>query len=443
LAILSTQTSVSAAAYSIDYLPEALLEKSRKWVERPGGAFSSFAAVGIKAWTYPPGLAVNNPAAAKQLEAEATQRLLTAVSFASPLVEIDELLVQQIHGSAASGLKYEFSDIPFDAQDSIITTLQAAWTGQATQTLNSGALRGSLNPIADQTEIVIFSTFSAPYAVPVFKSLTDPIRRQWITAKSAAAGPNSDPKNDFWTMRRSRPLRNFVPMQQGAFQAFVTGWVAGRMSGHIRFEENPYLSKGYKTVKVFSDKDKRWVAFPSDPDLLGVDGLGMASGSPALDQAGWNIPAALLESFGLAIANVAGMDLSPLDPYWAVVDIGLSLKHVGAHTANTPLENFLKGNAQPHGKVSELVALSGSLDQDERSAKAKKYLEDVDKFAEAKISQSASTPAELETFSRSFEIAPELRTAASSILLELEFLATARPDDGLSALVATEEEPEA
>jgi hypothetical protein len=437
LAILSTQTSVSAAAYSLDYLPDALLEKSRKWVERPGGAFSSFAAVGIKAWTYPPGLAVNNPAAAKQLEAEATQRLLTAVSFASPLVEIDELLLQQIHGSASSGLKYEFSDIPFDAQDSIITTLQSAWTGQATQTLNSGALRGSLNPTADQTEIVIFSTFSTPYAVPVFKSLTEPIRNQWLTSKSAGA------TEGFWSMRRARPLRNFVPMQRTGFQAFVTGWVAGRMSGHIRFEENPFKGKGYKSVKVYSDKEKRWLSFPADPDLLGVEGLGMSSGSPALDQAGWNIPAALLESFGLAIANVAGMDLSPLDPYWAVVDIGLSLKHVGAHTANTPLENFLKGNAQPHGKVSELVALSGSLDQDERSAKAKKYLEDVDKFAEAKISQSASTPAELETFSRSFEIAPELRTAASSILLELEFLATARPDDGLSALVATEEEPEA
>lgn len=417
LAVLSSQTPVSAAAYYLEYQPDALVEKSRKWVERPGGAFAAFAAVGIKAWTYPPGLAANNPTAAKQLETEATQRLLNAISYASPLVEIDELLLQQVHGSAASGLKFEFSEIPFSEGDGIIATIQSSWTGQATQAHNSSAVRDALNPVADQTEIVIFSTFSAPYAAPVFKSLTEPIRNRWLAAKAANA------TSGFWDKRRARPLRYFVPMHKEAFQAFVTGWVVGRMSGHIQIVDNEFRS-GYKKCLVYSDRDKRWLDFPADPDLLGVEGLGLSSGSPSLDQAGWNIPAALLESFGLAVSNVAGMDLSPLEPYWTTVDLGLSLKHIGTQTSNSPLENFVRGSVQSHGKVSQLNSLAGEnsdLDQVER---AKAYLLQVEEFANQKMSQSASTVQELEDFSRSFEIAPELAVAAQNVAAELEHLLT-------------------
>lgn len=436
LAIYSTQASVSAAAYSIDFMPEALLDKARKWVERPGGAFSDFAGVGIREWTYPTGLADTDARQASQREIVATNKLLEAVSFASPLVEIDELLLQQIHGSAASGLKYEFSEIPFSGTEQIVTSLQSSWMGAATQAHNSSSVRDALNPVADQTEIIIFSTFATPYAVPVFKSLTEPIRNQWLAAKSSGA------TSGFWDKRRARPLRNFVPMYQEAFQAFVTGWVVGRISGHIRIVDNPYRA-GFKKVEVYSDTQRKWLAFPADPDLLGVDGLGIASGSSSLDQAGWNVPAALLESFGLAVANVAGMDLSPLDPYWAVVDLGLSLKFVGRQSGTTPLQNFLTGSPQPHAEQSQLGSVAGGVDLASRQEKAETYLADVLKFAIGKLDQPANSTNELETFSRSFEIAAELRVATEQLAKELAFLSDPQSIKDDNGVAAVSEEPEA
>jgi hypothetical protein len=436
LAIYSNQSTVSAASYVLDYLPEALLEKARKWVERPGGAFSDFASVGIREWTYPAGLEQSDPRAATQRATQATNRLLQAISFASPLVEIDELLLQQVHGSAAGGLKYEFSDIPFSGNEPIVAAIQSSWMGQATQAHNTAAVRDSLNPVADQTEIVIFSTFATPYGIPVFKSLTEPIRNQWQSAKNNGATAG------FWDKRRARPLRNFVPMRQSSFQAFVTGWVVGRISGHIRIVDNPYRA-GYSQVEVFSDTEKRWIKFPADPDLLGIDGLGMASGSPALDQAGWNIPAALLESFGLALANVSGMDLSPLDPYWTVVDLGLSLKHVGRQSASTPLQVFLDGGTQAHSSKSQLSALSGGTSKEERKEIALKYLKSVSDFADSRMEAPASTIQELETFPRSFEIAKELRMAAEQALDELEFLSGDQAQTLGTAISPNVAEPEA
>lgn len=436
LAIYANQTSVSAASYSLDFLPEALLEKARKWVERPGGAFSDFASVGIREWTYPTGLEQSDPRAASQRETQATNRLLQAISFASPLVEIDELLLQQVHGSAAGGLKYEFSDIPFAGNEPIVAAIQSSWMGQPTQAHNTAAVRDSLNPISDQTEIVIFSTFATPYGIPVFKSLTEPIRNQWQSAKNNGATAG------FWDKRRARPLRNFVPMRQAAFQAFVTGWVVGRLSGHIRIEDNPYRS-GYSMVKVYSDAEKRWLNFPADPDLLGISGLGVEHGSPSLNQAGWNIPAALLESFGLALANVSGMDLSPLDPYWAVVDLGLTLKHVGPQKANTPLELFLEGKQQGHGSLSQLTSVSGLQDRNERKEKTLSYLRSVLDFANAQLDLPASTIQELEAFSRSFEISKELKLASDQVASEIEFLFSANSQNESPSAKSNMSEPEA
>lgn len=436
LAIHIPDSNVSQAVYHIDFDPVEILEKSRKWVDRPGGAFSDFASIGIREWTYPSGLADTDPRAADLREAEATNRLLEAVNFASPLVEIDDQLVNKIHGEGASGLKYEFSDIPFTGSENIIAALQSAWNSNSTAGHNSSAVRDALKPISEAPEIVIFSTFASPYSIGAFKSLTQPIRNQWLSAKASGA------TSGFWDKRRARPLRNFVPMSSGAFQAFVTGWVVGRISGHIQVIDNPY-GQGFKSVEVYSTRENRWIAFPSDPDLLGVNGLGLQSGSPALDQSGWNIPAALLESFGLALSNIAGMDLSPLDPYWAVVDLGLSLKHVGVQSSTSPLEIVLQGGHQPHGKLSQLSVGAGTLMVTERRSKIEAYLNEVRTSFGKKIDPKPQSILDLEGQSRSFEIAREIISAAQLIESELEFLENPIAALSESSVPSTESEPEA
>jgi hypothetical protein len=424
LAVYSSQETVSAAAYSLNLLPEALLDKARKWVERPGGAFSAFAAVGIRDWTYPAGLAASDPREASQRENTATSKLLEAVSFASPLVEVDELLLQEIHGSEASGLKYEFSEIPFSGSEPIVAGLQNYWSGTGTQTHNNNVVKGSLNPVADRTEIVIFSTFASPLAIPVFKSLTDPIRNQWLASKANGA------TDGFWKLRRARPLRHFVPMRPGAFQAFVTGWVVGRLTGHIRIIDNPY-ALGLKKVEVYSEAKSAWLQFPADPDLLGVvpsnaasqgaQGLGVKFGARSNDLTAGNIPAVLLENFALALSRVAAMDLSPLDPYWAVVDLGLSLKWIGKQSGTSPLQRMLLGINQPHGESTMFGSSGIPATLDELTS----FLEKQGQTAAKLAGESVDSPAELETLPRWFEIAPELVEACQQLQKELNHLSRA------------------
>lgn len=416
--------SKSAGEYEIALGVGSLLSYSRNWIQRRDSAFERFGRQGFREWLNP--MTGSSPDAALQKERRVLMesKIITALKYASPLVQIDEKMVVKIHGNQAIGLKFSFSTIPLADSDPLVDQMRKFWQATPVSSSNDDALDEALDPTSDGVrEITIQSYFASPYVPLAFKSLTQPIRDEWTNAVSL------DNRTSFWKWRRARPLRNFVPMAQKSIDAFVQGWLVGRISGHIQIDNNSY-KPGYKKVRVWTEKSG-WVDFASDPELLGVDGMGLSNNQPGFDNDGWNIPAILLENFSLAMAKCKGMDLTPLDPYWALVDMGLTLQK-GDPQGNglwgsvskglSPLQEYLSGSCSAQGvDGTQVEAIVGIGEPELRRNTAIEYVEQVLDYAKY-LQNHNFDDQDFYNISRAYEYSPELQRACENLIVELRDL---------------------
>ena len=422
--------SKSAAEYQIAMGHESLLTYARAWVERRDSTFELFARQGFRDWLNPMSGSSPNLALQKERRTLLEGKMITALKYASPLVQVDEQMISRVHGNEALGLKFDFSTIPLGESDPVIAKMQNFWQGSSASVENNGSLEAALDITKDVTDVFISSRFTSPYVPLVFKSLTEPIRNEWT--QSVASGSTSS----FWQWRRARPLRNFVPMSQQTIDAFIQGWLVGRLSGHIQLQDNAYKT-GYQKVRVWSAKGE-WLEFDADPELLGVEGMGLKYSRPGQDNSGWNVPAILLEHFALSISKCQGMDLSPLDPYWAVVDMGLTLQKGdpsgnglwgAVSTGLSPLQEFLTSTCSAQGVPgTQMERLSSNPDSESRRQASIEWLDQVNEYSKGLQSHKFEED-NFYTVNRVFEIAPEIQRACENLLFEMRDLPASASDN--------------
>jgi len=138
-----------------------------------------------------------------------------------------------------------------------------------------------------------------PFAVG---SLFDPIVEAWNGGVGVSA--------EFWSGRRARPLREFIPVPQAHLRAMLRGWFTAEALGLLEVD-----GAVVRTVRDPSGLTPRRVAFPA-PTLTQVS---------LEDDGHLDRPAVLLESIALAYLElIRTASLGSLDAYAALRDHGMS-----------------------------------------------------------------------------------------------------------------------
>jgi hypothetical protein len=418
-----------AARYEIKLDHKNLLKYARKWVSLPNTSFRMYTDQGIAGW-----LAGSKEMTAQEIQANLNKiqgALAQTIQYASPLVEVEQGLVSAIHQPSAGGVIYNFSTLPFGQGDDALAPLIANLQGSIQASTTVGNLKDACDPNRDVKEIFISSVTGAPYLPFVFKSLTEPIRNTWAAVRAAGSA------KQYWEWRRARPLREFIPASARWTEAFLQGWVMGRITGAVQLEQRSDGVGGF-IAKVWDESQQNWAYFPSE--LLGVSDLGVRKAASGSDESAWNVPAALLESLPLAMAHCQGMSLEPIRAYQVVTKIGATIKAKGATRAersmadptvvwdaptganmevNNILDVWFTHGSSKTGLESQVDPLKVAASSEERREAALKWLSDVDARMKVLV-RNPITKANFKDVNREFEIAPELIRVVDSVSRELK-----------------------
>lgn len=422
----------SAVSYDLRLGHVQLLEAAREWAGRDDFDIKMYVKEGIQSFLQPAHGGIGSAELSDRANLFSV-KFAEALTLAAPLVGVDQGLIDHVHGQdqdglPAFGIRYSFSKLPLISDNNpIVERLKDALAGDPHSYANQQRLVKALDGNGgDRSQIDIISTYHVPYLPMAFNSLTTPIRDAWAAS--------NDNRSAFWTYRRARPLREFVPVSPTWQKAFYGGWLIGRMTGLIQTE---VLPTGVTQVRVWDAVNRDWAAF--DTDLLGVVKLGSKSSIPGTNEGGWNIPAAIMESLALAIAKCEKGSIEPLRPYTAVKRLGATLYTLGFSQSETsPLSEWVANGVVAGVAPSQLRALSpDGLDRsavDPREARLEAADDWLEKLATGLRSKflaqgelgapgtgvfSTIDQHNFWAIEREYEIAPELTIAADSIREEL------------------------
>ncbi len=438
--VIATQVArpASSARYKLRLSPSDLIGFSRHWVQLPNTPIKLHTGQGMAEWAQDPELSL----------AERNNRLvkiqtsfLTAVQAAAPLVDIDEAMVNKIHGQSAIGIKYNFDRIPFQSGGEELAPLQSYFRALPQAKHNTQALEAATNPPPNTPvrQIVISTTSAKPYLPMAFRSLTQPIRDSWKAALSDSIN------SDWWKWRRARPLLDYVPANKRWITAFLQGWIIGRLTGRIQLEDIGNGKEGSR-VRVYTPEE----SFAFDEVLLGTRQLNLAKSAPH-DTAAWNIPAALLESLALAIMNCQGGDVSPLNPYLAVVRSGKNLKWGsgsgkgaigGSRDHANDLDDWYNQGQVQGGRKSQIIPDLDQMTPDERKSAAQTWLSEVRAYFDD-TNRRPVKRADLWKINRDRELLPAILDAIDEVLGELNHVELGKVSSPIVIQENSEPEPPA
>ena len=386
--------------YNFKFSSKELRELAFEYVSITGSSFELYTRESLSEWIQ------SDPANEEVFGAKLGQ----AISYASPLVGIDSRAVQVFHGSGYEYTTYTFSEIPISENSRAIQAISTSFGVDPAAVMNIRKLKAKCVPASSAKEIFITSD-TPPYLPWVFSSLTKPVR-------------DSMAMNDFaptpvWTNVRGRQLREFIPLGRDLVAAFLRGWLIGRITGLIQ-EEKSSEDRPHK-VKVYSVSPNTKSVSVFSSTTLGVKKIG--SDGRGNDSTGFNIPAILLETMPLALAH-ASSEISHLQPYLDLIDLGSQMKVVGGMDSHkvTALDLwFAKKQTWPKSQLSfknQDGQVIGDLDMEARRKWAEDYLEKNHAFL-ASVDAQKISESKFGTLNPEYEIARELMKAIRKVQEEL------------------------
>lgn len=353
--------------------PAQLRELAIQWLNIPGNPFEIACNLNIASW-------INS---APQNADLFTQKLSETITLASPLVELDQNLISKLHGTNHPGTSYEFSAIPVDGSlPSIASVIKNKLSAGSTGAQNWTNFIGQCKP-ASIAQTISISGKTAPYSPWASKSITAPVNSAIESFKADGKGLGT-----FWTNMRARTLTQFVPLAEDRVQAFMRGWIIGRLTGRIQIgpARNPDVSE----VRVYRDQTENglpgaWLPFSSE--VLGAPALGISNPTGGADSTGWNIPAILLESMSLALCRISAGNMGDWEPYAEVIRLGTSMYSIpGLGQAGgkpVALDNWLNGYDSSLGIQTDPKL--NITDVDSAKAWIDSVLQDMKALSEAQV----------------------------------------------------------
>jgi hypothetical protein len=343
----------------VKVLPEQLNARAIAWLRRSGTPFQLLLSTDLRSYTAqePHQVPTATLSEYKTRQLRLLEKLTAAISAASPLVGLDQTLIGQLHPRLTAGgslkIKRDASEVPFGGAHALEKPVSDLLAKTCYET-RQGELEKIMVGSAKVPHIDIVSQLDSPVSPLVVKSLMQPISNAWTAVK---ANPRDVP--NFWSHRRARTLREFVPVPQEHLGAMIRGWFTGKLLQIIKDEPGEPVS----IVRDVDDRSPLWVTFPY-PTLT--------EASDRREQ----LPA-ILESLTLAYAAVGTVSsLEPLAPYIALRDYGSSNPSAAAElysyrSLNPTLRRWLQsgqvGNSAAIPNYSGPRAnLSGATEADRR-----------------------------------------------------------------------------
>ena len=320
---------------SINADGESLYGRALLWLNKPGSPFSLFLSQSLRPYLDAEGQfgTTTTPATMKAQQSNFRAKLQSAIKASEPLVDIDSALVDNIYTEPQKPSTKYISGIPLEAH-----TLQ----NDVEQILDVAGMSssGALNSDATITRIDITTTLATPHNVLAIKSLLNPVAGRW--SQAVAAGDTVG----FWSKRRSRPLREFIPAPQALIHCMVRGWFTGLLLGKIDPREKP--------VRI------------ADPDNLSVPAkFPKDSLSSWMDSNPDQGLAHCLENLILAYVDCTNYgSLEPLNAYVQLRNLGWSQGRSGTiykyNSLNEDLQ-LLIDDGKVNGNIVEPPVLSNPL----------------------------------------------------------------------------------
>ena len=392
--------ATSDPKYNFKFSSQDLRALAFEYVSITGSSFELYTRYSISDWVK------SDPANEEVFRA----KLSMAISYASPLVGIDSRAVEIFHGSGYESIFYTFSEIPMSESSSAIQAICTGFGSDNAAVHNSKEIMKKCKAASSVKEIFITSD-TPPYLPWVFSSLTNPVRENMPMAEAASP--------PVWTNVRGRQLREFIPLGRDLVSAFLRGWFIGRITGLVQIEESS--EDRPHRVRVHSTDPAQRTPSVFSTTTLGVQKLGLAG--KGNDSTGLNIPAVLLETLPLALAN-ASSDMSLLKPYLDLIQLGADMKEVGGVDAHklTGLDLwFIQKENWPGTQLSFKNDEGNTIpanDMIARRAWAKEYLQKNIAYLES-IDAMKITSEKFWGISPQYEIAKELIQAAKKVQAEL------------------------
>ena len=215
---------------SINFSQNSVEDRARQWMERSATPFGNFLNASLRSYLGEEGAFEDSvsPAELKKRQSSFLAKLRAVIDAADPLVHIDTNLYKSVHCPPTEiTTARHFSRIPLGAHeltDKVETLLLAVGVKAENmpEMVSDNNLKG----------IDVTTTLGAPHNLLTIKSLMEPIGKQW---SAATTGGN----NGFWNMRRTKPLREFIPASQALIHCLVRGWYTARLLGRIDTETQP------------------------------------------------------------------------------------------------------------------------------------------------------------------------------------------------------------
>lgn len=230
-----------------------------------------------------------------------------ALKVAHPLVKLDADLVKEIHIFTVDNAPLSLMISDLNVPDS-----EAALQGRL---LDAAALEyGPLAQVRFTTtpasHATVFSTYATPYHAVEVRSIMQPVTSQHAALSEMV---------DFWLLRRSRPLTEWVPLGPDATQALVTGWFVGRALGRARVA-GQFPPRHEVFIEAHNATPGRWVTLRDRA----------VRKATSLNQVG-----ILLELLALTFLDCSQSgSLEPLAPFQELIRLGAS---VGSQTGPDPV----------------------------------------------------------------------------------------------------------
>ena len=277
-------------------------EYSRKFVQIPSRPIGKDIATSLHKWVN-----VEDPAERAKREDALLSQFKSALEISKPFAQIDSSLFALSHSNAPTvEIAPQFSEIPVDLND------QDSTLGDRMRQMivNAGYAAHDLDRkfVGERggNEIDIFATFKQNLNFFEFVNLTEPIFRNWQTARRTPAL-----REAFMLSRRTRNLPETIPVAPEVSESILRGWYVAKLLNRLQLSETS-ADMGTK-IEVWQS-DPMFAKFESLPYPLyyGQQSL------PAKE-----LPAVVLDSVRIALAECANLkSRAPYSPYLSLISLG-------------------------------------------------------------------------------------------------------------------------
>ena len=294
------------------------------------------------------------------------EALKRALAMSGVMAEMDHEAIQRYTGgkSTKPNVQRIVNGIPLhltDAATELTPEAKAAIAMMMDEGFSEADATNEIGNAGSKPSVQVFTIIKEKTPPTLFKSIGEPIRQRW----ASVLGDN-DTRDDFYELRRARPLPSFIPVADEVVVRMIKGWTIARALGLIPPADiDAFTAKnGHSAIRIFDPKapaeDGHYWGFPSSV-LRGARTM-----ATSLDE-GEVLPA-LLESM---ILGYVVINSGWLDPYARLAELGTQPQILSDWLATGEFD----GTDAASPKIAPYEALTGLASREERVTAFAEYLD--------------------------------------------------------------------